>query len=309
MPEPKKLILKCDLSPGDILTMTAAVESLHAAYPGEYLTDVRTCVPDIWEHNPRITPIADDDPSATLVPMYYPQINFSNQRPINFLGCYTEFLATFLQRPIPLITNRPHIYLTAEERGWQTMPQEHFHGGKKVPYCLVNAGAKSDFTTKQPYLPALQEVIDSTQGWFQWVQIGSNEHNHPRLRHVIDLVGKTDHRMLHRLVYHAVAGVGPVTYLLHLFAAFERPYVYLAGGREPVTWINYPRMTTLHTMGALSCCHQPCWRSRVVKLSDGAEQDDCLCEQPIVGEGMPPTARCMAMIKAQTIINILEMHR
>lgn len=103
--------------------------------------------------------------------------------------------------------------------------------------------------------------------------------------------------------------MGPDTYLLHLAACFERPYIYLAGGRVPTTWINYQFQHTLHTMGALPCCQQPCWRSRVVKLGDGEKHDDCLCEQPIVGEGMPPTARCMAMIKPQTMINILEMYR
>lgn len=52
---PRNLILQCRLSPGDVLTLTAAVESLHATYPGQYVTDVRTPTPAIWEYNPRIT--------------------------------------------------------------------------------------------------------------------------------------------------------------------------------------------------------------------------------------------------------------
>ena len=38
----QKLILRSNLCPGDILTMTAAVESLHLTHPDEYATDVRT---------------------------------------------------------------------------------------------------------------------------------------------------------------------------------------------------------------------------------------------------------------------------
>ena len=45
----KKLILRANLCPGDILTMTAAVESLHLTYPDEYETDVRTSAREIWE--------------------------------------------------------------------------------------------------------------------------------------------------------------------------------------------------------------------------------------------------------------------
>ena len=56
----QKLILRSNLCPGDILTMTAAVESLHLTYPDQYATDVRTPAREIWTHNPRITAIADD---------------------------------------------------------------------------------------------------------------------------------------------------------------------------------------------------------------------------------------------------------
>lgn len=306
-PDPIKLILHCPLSPGDVMTLTAAIESLHAAYPGEYLTDVRTTAPEIWDHNPHITKIADGDRDAMRLHMEYPQIHHSSERAINFLGCYTEYLSAVLKRPIPLITNRPHLYLSDEEKGWMTMPQEHYHGGRRVPYAIVVAGTKNDYTTKQWPVEHFQAVVDATLGKWQWVQIGDDGHDHPRLKNVIDLVGKTNHRMLHRLVYHCQAGIGPVTYLLHLCAAFEKPYVYLAGGREPVTWISYPRCHVLHTMGALPCCQTPCWRSRVIKLGDGDSKDAHLCDRPIVGI-TKPAAQCMAMIKPEQAISILGMY-
>ena len=70
----RKLILRCFLSPGDIATMTAAVDSLHLRYPGAFLTDVRTSVPELWEHNPRITPISDGEGES--ISMEYPSIHF-----------------------------------------------------------------------------------------------------------------------------------------------------------------------------------------------------------------------------------------
>ncbi len=36
-----RLILKCFLSPGDIVMLTAAVRDLHRAQPGKYQIDVR----------------------------------------------------------------------------------------------------------------------------------------------------------------------------------------------------------------------------------------------------------------------------
>ena len=305
-PSPKKLILHCRLSPGDVMTMTIAVESLHQTYPGEYLTDVRTPVGDIWDHNPWITPIKDSDPDATRIDMEYPQIHRSNQTPINFASCYTEYLGEKLGRPLYARVNRPCVYLTEEEKSWVTMIQEHFTHGRKVPYAVLVAGTKCDYTIKQWPVEYYQEVIDRTLGVIQWVQIGEKTHNHHYLERCINLVGQTDHRMLHRLVYHSSLGIGPVTYLLHLCAAFEKPYVYLAGGREPVTFVNYPKQHTLHTMGSLPCCaNNGCWKSRVVPLGDGDGKDSSLCENPVIGLKIP-AAKCMAMIEPSEVVAIVK---
>lgn len=288
--------------------MTVAVHSLHEAYPGQFLTDVRTPCPDIWQNNPHITSIADGDPDAMRIQMEYPQINRSNQTPINFLSCYTEFLGEKLGKPLVARINRPLIYLTDQEKGWMTMLQEHFTQGRKTPFGVLVAGSKCDYTIKQWPIEYYQEVIDRTLGLFQWVQIGEAGHNHHRLDRCVSLLGETTHRMLHRLVYHSAIGLGPVTYLMHLCAAFEKPYIYLAGGREPVTFLCYPKMHTLHTIGALSCCrHNACWKSRVVPLGDGEAKDRQLCEYPIVGL-KAPVAKCMAMIQPEDVVRIVRRY-
>lgn len=304
----RKLILHCPLSPGDILTMTVAVESIHKLYPGEFVTDVRTPCPDIWEGNPWITPIKDNDPKAMRIDMEYPQIHRSNQTPINFVSCYTEFLGEKIGKPLYATTNRPMIYLSDAEKSWITMLQEHFTHGRKTPYGVLVAGSKCDYTIKQWPIEYYQEVVDKTLGHVQWVQIGEESHNHVRLKRCISLIGQTTHRMLHRLIYHCSIGVGPVTYLMHLCAAFEKPYVYIAGGREPATFLSYPKMHTLHTIGALPCCRNgSCWKSRVVPLGDGDSKDNSLCELPVLGLESP-VAKCMAMIQSNDVVQIVKRY-
>lgn len=304
----RKLLLTCGLCPGDIMTLTVAVYSLHQTYPGEYLTDVRTPCPDIWQNNPHITPLDDNDPDVTTIPMEYPQIHRSNQTPINFVSCYTEYLGEQIGRPLYARSNRPLIYLTDEEKNWITMIQEHFTHGRKTPFGILVAGAKCDYTIKQWPVEYYQEVIDRTLGLFQWVQIGETDHNHHRLERCISILGETTHRMLHRLVYHSTIGIGPVTYLMHLCAAFEKPYVYIAGGREPVTFLSYPKMHTLHTIGALPCCQtNACWKSRVVPLGDNDRKDKELCEHPVLGL-KAPVAKCMAMIEPEDVVRIVKRY-
>lgn len=300
-----RLILHNRLSPGDVMTMTAAVESLHRRYPGRFLTDVRTPCPDLWLHNPHIIPLKSGR-RVREIEMAYPTVHSSNQELVCFLGGYTSHLGEQLGIPLTLSTNRPHLYLSQEERGWVDQVTQHFTGGKHLTFWLVNAGVKSDYTTKQWPVEHYQEVVDATRGRVQWVQIGEDSHRHHGLRGVINLIGKTDLRQIVRLAHHAGGGLGPVTFLQHLMAAWEKPYICLLGGREPVPWTTYPKQHTLHTMGALPCCrNQACWKSRVVQLEDGDSKDRSLCDWPVLGliEASP---KCMAMIRPTEVVALVE---
>jgi hypothetical protein len=100
--------------------------------------------------------------------------------------------------------------------------------------------------------------------------------------------------------------LGPVTYLQHLCAAWEKPYLCLLGGREPVTWTKYPLQHTFHTMGLLDCCRTTaCWKSRVVPLRDGDPKDTSLCLWPLLGLARP-SPKCMATIRPDEVLSILE---
>ncbi len=299
---PEKLILRCNLCPGDILTLTAAVESLHRTYPGQYVTDVRTPSREIWHANPHVTTILDSEPGAQAIDMHYPSINRCNQEAIPFLGGYTEYLAEQLSRPLRLQTNRPHIYMSAAE-----LAEPPAIDG---PFWIVNAGIKSDYTCKAWPIEYFQEVVDRTQGKIRWVQIGLREHNHPQLRGVTSLLDSGPPlRELIRLAYHAQGGLGPVTFLQHLCAAWEKPYVCLVGGREPATWVQYPYQHTLHTVGQLDCCRpHSCWRARVVPLGDGDDKDKSLCQYPVTEGLARPSPKCMTMIRPDEVLQILERY-
>jgi hypothetical protein len=298
--EPERLILRSHLYPGDILTMTAAVESLHALYPSKFITGVETPVPAIWQSNPRISEVTN----GRVIEMHYPSINRCGSESIPFLGGYTEFLQQVLCLPMRLTINRPLLYLSDEEKGWiNQVEQHHGHNG---PFWLVSAGVKRDYPAKQWPVEFYQEVVDRTRGLITWVQVGSGEHDHPKLNGVIDLRGQTDHRQLIRLAYHSSGGMGPVTYLQHLCAAWQKPYACLAGGREPATWIQYPLQTTFHSIGSLACCKDGgCWKSRVVPLGDGDEKDSSLCVMPVT-KHVRPVGKCMELITPSEVVAVLN---
>jgi ADP-heptose:LPS heptosyltransferase len=303
---PRKIILRCHLSPGDIVTLTAAIQSLHDRYPGEFQTDVRTSCDPIFDHNPYITKL--DEADAEVIEMHYTEtINRSNQIPNSFLRGYTDYLGKQLGIPLDLTTNRGCLWLSSQEKEWMNQVKEHVTR-RDSRFWVVVAGTKHDFTLKQWPIEYYQEVVDRLIGEVQFVQVGESGHDHPRLKNVIDLVGQTDIRQLIRLCWWASGGVGPITFVQHIFGAFEKPYVALLGGREPVSWTQYPLQTTLHSLGALSCCRTgACWRSRVVALNDGKEQDQSLCEQPVFGL-IKAVGRCMAIIKPNEVVSAIERY-
>lgn len=294
----QNLRLICKQSPGDVLVMTAAVESLATIYPNRWKIGYGGTAEEIWENNPHITRFKPDDEIVNLQ-MEYPAIHRSNYHHIPFMWAYIEFLGSALGVNLPIVTNHPSIYLSEEEKNWTSQVSE-LVGGRKIDYAVVNAGVKDDYTTKQWPVEYYQAVVNETQHKIQWVQVGSPEHDHFTLRNVIDMRGKTDTRQLIRMVYHSKFGIGPVTFLQHIYAAFEKPYICLLGGREPVTWVSYPLQHTLHTMGRLPCCEKnACWKSKVVGESDS------LCELPVLG-GIRPVGRCMSLIQPWEAISIIN---
>lgn len=310
----RKLILKCNLSPGDILMMTAAVRDLHLTYPGQFQTDVRTTAAQIWEHNPYITPLDPSDPSVEVIEMHYPLINQSNTGPWHFVFGYIEFLNEKLGLNIKPTAMKGDIHLSADEKRWISQVQEITHDN--LPFWIIVAGGKFDFTIKWWDHARYQQVVDHFKGKIRFVQVGESHHFHIPLKGALNLVGKTDTRQLIRLMYHSVGVLCPVTFAMHLAAAVEtkwnppknRACVVVAGGREPSQWEAYPHHRFLHTLGALNCCDNGgCWKARIVKLHDGDEKDDKLCIHPVHHTG-GVLAKCMDMIKTHHVIEAIESY-
>ncbi len=312
----KKLILRNHQSPGDLVMLTAAVRDLHLCCPGEFLTDVRTACSELWENNPHITPVSDDDPDAERVECCYPSIHRSNQEPYHFIHGFSKFLSEKLGRTIFPKEFRGDIHLSEEEKGW--FSQIHEIVSQDIPFWIIVAGGKFDYTIKWWSHERYQSVVDHFRGRLAFVQVGSSkEHHHKPLKGVIDLRGKTDLRQLIRLVYHSAGVVCPVTLLMHLAAAVEmkqpfystgnRPCVVVAGGREPPHWEAYPHHQFLHTVGALPCCDQGgCWKSRTVPVGDGDSKDRPkeLCVDVVEGD-LP---HCMDMIGMEDVVKAIELY-
>jgi ADP-heptose:LPS heptosyltransferase len=308
----KKLVLRCGLSVGDIVMLTAAVRDLHHSYPGEFCTDVRTFYPELWEHNPHLTPLADEDPEVRQLDCSYPLINRSNALPYHCLHGFIEFLNQRLRLAIRLSNSKGDIHLSAVEKSWYSQVHELTHA--PIPFWIVAAGGKYDVTIKWWETSRFQQVVDHFLGRIQFVQVGRTGHHHPKLKRVIDLRGQTDLRQLIRLVYHADGVLCPVTGLMHLAAAVPtkrgqrriRPCVVVAGGREPAHWEAYPGHQFIHVNGALPCCaNGGCWKDRSTPLLDGDKRDkpECLCVDLVAG--LP---RCMDMITPEEVAHRIECY-
>ena len=114
----RKLILKNFQSPGDIVMLTAAVRDLHRCHPGEFLTDVRTSCPDLWHHNPHLTPLSEDDPDVQVLDCHYPLIHRSNQEPRHFLDGFVEYLNEQLGLRIRVTDFKGDLHIHESEKHW-----------------------------------------------------------------------------------------------------------------------------------------------------------------------------------------------
>jgi ADP-heptose:LPS heptosyltransferase len=308
----RKFLLKNFLSPGDIVMLTAAVRDLHGQYPGRFVTDVRTSCPELWEHNPYLTPLDEDDPKVEVLECHYPLINRCNQAPYHCVHGFIEYLNDCLELDIRPSLFKGDIHLSAQEKAW--FSQVHEMTSEDTPFWIVATGGKFDVTVKWWDIARYQEVVDHFRGKIQFVQVGEAGHYHPPLEGAIDLRGQTDLRQLVRLMYHAQGVVCPVTCLMHLAAAIEtkpgmpphRPCVVIAGGREPPHWEAYPHHQFIHTIGTLPCCQRGgCWRSRTQPLGDGDVRDR---RRDLCLETVGELPRCMDMIPAAEVIRRIHLY-
>ncbi len=181
----RKLILTNFQSPGDIVMLTAAVRDLHLCYPNQFITDVRTPCPQLWENNPYITPIRESEGGVEIIRCEYPLIHKSNFAPYHFIHGFIDFLNERLHLHIKPAVFKGDIYLRDSEK--QKTSQVKEITGEDTKFWIIVSGGKFDFTAKWWSHESYQQVVDHFWGKLRFVQIGENHHYHPPLRNVIDL--------------------------------------------------------------------------------------------------------------------------
>ncbi|MCE5185399.1 MAG: hypothetical protein LLF76_04670 [Planctomycetaceae bacterium] len=313
----QKIIFVCDQAPGDLVVLSAAIRDLHKCYPDRFLVDVRTRHDELFLNNPHISRLMEDDPDVSIIEIE----NLGLKRPAFPEGHYIQSCIQEINHKMGLDVNmselKGDIYLSKRERAACFSPPRALQNPKEhvneiltyignEPIWIIAPGWKRDITAKAWETSKWQSVVDYYYPRIKFIQIGSNDEIvciNPKLRNVLNLSGKTNMRQLCRLILLSKGVVCHVSLPMHLAAAFNKPCVVVAGGREHVRWAAYPEHRFIHAIGKLPCClNGGCWKHRVVKLNDGNCRDNSLCCNPVFKHGCIPQPSCMDSIKPEQVI-------
>ena len=262
-------------APGDLLMLSVALRDLHLSHPFEFQTDVISCYPEVFFLNPYLTYLPKNDSDIPHYNLDYgPYLKEYRRAGYHFSDCFIKMIENILKVKIRKTSPFACVKLHPAELSKRHVLCKY---GIKKPYWLINAGIKNDIPLKQYPAYLWQEVVNKLNEKFKGrsvlVQTGHSHHLHPSLDGVINLVGMTnDLRDYFALVYHADGLIGPISMQMHLAAAFGKPCVVIAGGREEPSWEKYTGHLYLHTIGQLDCCeNEGCWKSQIgecVKIND-----------------------------------------
>lgn len=289
------IIFKQWQAPGDLLMLTCAIRDLHKMYPGKMRTDVLCCYPEVFFNNPYITYFPKDG-SIPIVDLKYDKAR-DKLAPLgyHFSSVFIYILNEMYDLKLMKTSMRPEIYLSEDEKSYSILDKLEI----QKPYWLINTGVKQDIPIKGYPPNKWQKVIDVlVDKEIRLYQVGSHDDIHPTHSRIRSLVGKTENlRDYFSLVYHSSGCINHVSMQMHLAAAFSKPCVVVAGGREDCRWETYPGHRFLHTTGLLDCCKETgCWIS---KIED--------CDYPWRDT---PYSLCLAMIEPELIINeVLNYNR
>lgn len=273
--------------------MSAAVESLHIQYPGRFRTDVECCAKEIYWHNPRVTKVGR---AARRIKMDYPTIQLAHIPDRHFMRMYCDFLGEQLGVPLPLKVNRPYLYLSREEASRPKLPKT----------WLINSGYKKDCAAKWWGRSKWQEVVDRLPD-LKFLQVGERHANHVHTplvgRNVTNHVGQTNTRELLVLANQCQGGCGPASFLQHVFAAHQLPYVCV-NTREPHSFMHYHTQTIVSANGCLSCNRTgACWAS-----SFDQQRRDNKCQLPVIRPNGEQVGRCADVIQVEEVVRAIRKY-
>lgn len=304
-----KLVLKHRRAPGDIVVTTALVRDLKHAYGDDVEIDFRASYPAIYENNPYVKTLDESDPTVQVINLDYERtLRAAETGRFHFLTAFHQEFKHETGLAIPCTEAKPSLFLT---------PKEDAVPPVLGRYWLIVGGGKTDMTVKHWEYSRYQETVDRLRELgIRFVQTGAavSGHVHPPINNALNLVGWGNLRHLMWQIRHADGVICPITCAMHMAAAFDKPCVVVAGGREHPWWEHYSNQygafgpecspvkvphRFLHTVGSMECCREHgCLATQVEKtLVPGP-----LCQFPVVRSNDQKVAECMDRISVDHII-------
>lgn len=305
-----KVIFENRQSPGDVICMTAAIRDLRLQRP-DISVMMDTTANEIWDNNPNVTTLSRSDPEVKWFFLDYPDIHNSGKSGRHFTAAFYLSIEEKLGITLNQTEIWPDIHLSdAEKKSPSILEKLTGYNGK---FWLLNAGHKDDFILKHWGDDNYKKLVDILKNQVQFVQVGeaSKAHHHAPIPGAINMIGKTTMRQLIHMAYKACGSVGPVSMHMHMSAAFRKPCVVIAGGREPWRWEAYPNQRYVCVNGCLPCCAADgCWKNWTsLNIPEHARSlenwRDKICQNMT---GTNP--KCMAMITPERVAEeVLSYYR
>jgi len=294
---PEKVVFHNRQAFGDVLTFTCAVRDFKNAFPATEVGVISTAM-HIWDNNPHINHQLRDDKYVTKVGPGF-LTNKSNKWDLHMANAFrldiqNKLGVKFTQGPI-----HPDIWMTEEEYKKPPLIEG--------PYWVFVYGGEPGWPSKQYH--RWQEVIDLLKDDIQIVQLGVNKHPYPKLKNVVDYVGKTEDRNhgirdLFNIFLHSQGSLGLVSMHMHLSAAFGNPCVVVAGAREPAWFTNYFGHQYIQVNGTMFCgLHTSCWACKL----EGCKN---LTSPKNITEGHPvkKVPKCVEIIEPEEIAEAVRKY-
>lgn len=245
---------------GDRMMFTPAVRDYKKHYPDDQVGIV-SAGPEIWHNNPHIDRTVTEANAEKIYNIGPGKVTRgSKTNGLHITAAFRESLQENSGKAIKQGPFKPDIHLSDSEKAQRMVMGR---------YWVINCDT-GPFTAKRWRHERFQQLVESLPN-ITFVQVGLARDNKVRLKgdNVIDLIDKTKIRELFSLVYNADGCISLVSSLMHVAAAFDKPCVVIAGGREPFTFEKYANHRYLDTTGALPCCKlKGCWHNALTACTN-----------------------------------------
>ncbi|MHC4712983.1 MAG: glycosyltransferase family 9 protein [Planctomycetota bacterium] len=274
---------------GDRILMTPLVRDLAKTYPRwRLVVDVEDDA--IWRENPHVEQIVTPgqavegkvDFTFNVGPGKATQGSRTNAIHVTRAFAHSWILQTGM--PLQDGPFKPDLHLSEAEAAWRPIEGD---------YWVLNCDT-ANMGSKRWVAKRWRELVAGPLQGIRFVQVGLAHDARIDLGdepNVISLLGKTSIRQLFSIVAGSIGCISLISSLQHIAAAFDKPAVILAGGREPRSFCAYPAQAHIDRIGYLKCCEtRACWKNSIEACVD--KSDD--------------VPRCMRMIVVREVADAVE---